>query len=56
MNAATIVLLVSIAASLVLAVRSLRAHGVSPRGKIGMAAAWLVIIAAAAFVFARIGA
>jgi hypothetical protein len=55
MNAATIVMLISVVASLALAARAMRSHGMGMRDKVLMALAWVVIIAAVALVFARIG-
>ncbi len=56
MSAAMIVSLVSVTASLFLAIRAWRAHGMSFENSASMAAAWLLIIAVAAFVFDRLGA
>jgi hypothetical protein len=56
MSAATIAMLISVVASLFLAVRAMRAHGVSPRNKAVMALAWVAIIVVVAFLFSRITA
>lgn len=56
MKFANIVFLVSVTASLFLAVRALRSHGLSFENKAWMAVAWTLIIAVLAFVLGRLGA
>lgn len=55
-DGATIVFLISIVASLFLALRALRAHGLSFENKAWMAVAWVLIIAVLAFFVGRMGA
>ncbi len=54
MGAANIVLLVSASASLFLALRALRSHGLSFENKAWMAVSWALIIAVLAFVLGRL--
>jgi len=49
-----IVALVTIVASLFLATRAMRAHGLSFERKATMAVAWLVVFLVAAFLFERL--
>jgi hypothetical protein len=55
-DAATIVSIISVAAALVLAVRGLRSHEPGWKRTAIMAAAWVVIIAAAALLIDRFAA
>lgn len=55
MDGTTIVFLISLVASLFLAVRALRSHGLSFKNNAWMAAAWALIIAMLAFVIGRFG-
>jgi choline-glycine betaine transporter len=54
MDGATVVFLISIVASLFLALRALRSHGLSFENKAWMAVAWAVIIALVAFIVGRL--
>lgn len=56
MSAALIVSLITVTASLFLAVRAFRAHGLSFENTAWMAVAWLLIIAVVSFVLDRAGA
>ena len=55
MTGTTVVFLISLAASLFLALRALRSHGLSFENKAWMAVAWTLIIAVLAFVVGRLG-
>ena len=55
MIAALIVSLIAVTASLFLAVRALRSHGLSFENKSWMAVAWVLIIAVVAFIAGRLG-
>ncbi len=54
-SAAQFVWIISLTLSLFLAVRALRAHGLSFENKAWMAAAWTLIIAVLAFILGRLG-
>ena len=56
MSTALVVSLVSVTASLFLAVRAFRSHGLSFENTAWMAVAWTLIIAVVAFVLDRMGA
>ncbi len=56
MSAGVLVLLVSLAASLFLAVRAMRGHGLGFEATARMVVAWILIIAIVAFVAGRLGA
>ncbi len=56
MSGALILSLVTVTASLFLAVRAFRSHGLSFENTAWMAVAWLLIIAVVAFVLDRVGA
>jgi hypothetical protein len=56
MSAALIVSLVTVTASLFMAVRAFRSHGLSFENTAWMAVAWLLIIAVVAFIMDRAGA
>jgi FtsH-binding integral membrane protein len=53
-DAATIVSIITVAAALFLAVRGLRSHQPGGKRTVMMAGAWIVIIAALAFLFDRL--
>ena len=55
MSAAIVVGLITAVASLFLAVRGLRSHGLSFETTAWMAAAWVLVIAVVAFVATRLG-
>lgn len=55
MSAALIVSLVTITASLFLAIRAFRSHGLSFENTAWMAVAWLIAIAVLAFILDRAG-
>ncbi len=55
MSGAMLVALISITASLFLAVRALRSHSLSLETRAGMAVAWLLIIGILAFILDRVG-
>lgn len=54
MSGDAIAALIAVAASLVLAIRAMRAHGLSFERTAWMAAAWILIIALLAFAFDRL--
>lgn len=56
MNAGLLVLLVSLSASLFLAVRAMRGHGLGFEGTARMVVAWILIIGIVAFIAGRLGA
>ena len=55
MTGTTVVFLIGLVASLFLAVRALRSHGLSFQNKAWMIVAWALIIAVLAFVIGRFG-
>lgn len=55
MTGATVAFLIAMVASLFLAMRALRSHGISFENKAWMAVAWVLIIAVLAFVLGRLG-
>lgn len=55
MTGTTVVFLISLVASLFLALRALRSHGLSFENKAWMAVAWALIIALLALVVGRLG-
>ena len=55
MTGATVAMLLSSTMALFLAVRALRAHGLSFENKAWMAAVWAVIIGVFSFVLSRMG-